>query len=277
MPAGADEQVRSVQEELRRRNIFFGDIDGQRSSEFQEAVKRYQRRKGFGATGQEDGETLRSLDLLARAPGERSPKELEWPEEPVLKSDLRINVPAEAAQISRETGVAPEAIAAGSAKMVAARSRREARSGVRLAGAQPALRSLPQQDGFGRQKVDDRFLRAFVAQYLASLSSAEPQKELRFYADAVNYFFNGMVDRRIIERSLLAYHQRWPDRKYSLVGPARSAFSAQRGEIEVLFQVRFTLRGRSRSVKGQAADRSIINAATQDPRIVAIEEHRIRS
>jgi hypothetical protein len=44
---GADDQVRSTQEELRRRNVYFGDIDGRRSEEYSEALRRYQKRKGL--------------------------------------------------------------------------------------------------------------------------------------------------------------------------------------------------------------------------------------
>src|SRR6187401_2918344 len=85
--APAEEQTRATQEELRRRNIYFGDIDGRTTPEFSEAVKRYQRKKGLTDSGQADRETLRSLGLATREPGEAPPKELEWPEEPVLKSD----------------------------------------------------------------------------------------------------------------------------------------------------------------------------------------------
>ena len=40
--------MRSTQEELRRRNVYFGDIDGRSSGELEQALKRYQRRKGPG-------------------------------------------------------------------------------------------------------------------------------------------------------------------------------------------------------------------------------------
>src|SRR5687767_4862328 len=107
----SDEPVRSVQEELRRRNIYFGDVDGRRTPEFEEAVKRYQKRKGLPSSGAEDRETLRSLKLLAREPGEAPPPELAWPDEPVLKSDAKIDVAQEAERISEETGVAPASVA----------------------------------------------------------------------------------------------------------------------------------------------------------------------
>src|SRR5687768_12491 len=88
----ADDRVRSTQEELRRRNVYFGDVDGRSSRELEQALKRYQARKGLAATGREDRETLRSLGIVTREKGEPAPKELEWPEEPVLKSDVKLDV-----------------------------------------------------------------------------------------------------------------------------------------------------------------------------------------
>src|SRR3954468_2081551 len=58
--SNAQDDLRSVQEELRRRSLYFGDVNGRDSAELQEATKRYQQRKGFAATGKPDRETLKS-------------------------------------------------------------------------------------------------------------------------------------------------------------------------------------------------------------------------
>ena len=65
----AQDEVRSVQEELRRRSLYFGNVDGRESAELAEATRRYQRRKGFTPTGKPDRDTLRSLGLVPRSPG----------------------------------------------------------------------------------------------------------------------------------------------------------------------------------------------------------------
>jgi peptidoglycan hydrolase-like protein with peptidoglycan-binding domain len=59
----ADETTRHVQEELRKRNLYFGDIDGQSTPELIGALKRYQKRKGFEVTGAVDGDTAASLHV----------------------------------------------------------------------------------------------------------------------------------------------------------------------------------------------------------------------
>jgi peptidoglycan hydrolase-like protein with peptidoglycan-binding domain len=59
----ADETTRRVQEELRKRNLYFGDIDGESTPELIGALKRYQQRKGFKATGAVDRDTAVSLHV----------------------------------------------------------------------------------------------------------------------------------------------------------------------------------------------------------------------
>jgi peptidoglycan hydrolase-like protein with peptidoglycan-binding domain len=86
--ARADEETRQVQEELRKRHLFFRDIDGRPSPEYAVALKRYQARQGFAVTGVADGTTLYSLGIGEPA----SPAEgaAELPDVPVLKSDAAL-------------------------------------------------------------------------------------------------------------------------------------------------------------------------------------------
>jgi hypothetical protein len=62
-PLRADETTRHVQEELRKRNLYFGDFDGQSTPELIGALKRYQKRKGFAVTGAVDADTAASLHV----------------------------------------------------------------------------------------------------------------------------------------------------------------------------------------------------------------------
>jgi peptidoglycan hydrolase-like protein with peptidoglycan-binding domain len=80
----ADETVRQVQEELRKRNLYFGNIDGQTSPALVDALKRYQTRKGFPVTGNVDADTATSLHIQATAVAATAT----LPDMPVLKSDI---------------------------------------------------------------------------------------------------------------------------------------------------------------------------------------------
>lgn len=87
----ADDITRQVQEELRKRNLYFGDIDGRVSPSVCGALTSYQQRKGFVANGVLTEETLRSFGL--RPP---SASAATWPDLPVLKSDVAVAAPAPA-------------------------------------------------------------------------------------------------------------------------------------------------------------------------------------
>jgi peptidoglycan hydrolase-like protein with peptidoglycan-binding domain len=59
----ADEEVRSVQKELRKRHLFHGDSTGETSPVLRAAIRRYQQIKGFTPTGLIDWETAASLGI----------------------------------------------------------------------------------------------------------------------------------------------------------------------------------------------------------------------
>jgi peptidoglycan hydrolase-like protein with peptidoglycan-binding domain len=68
----ADDQVRRVQEELRKRHLFYGDTTGEISRALTAAISRYQGQKGFPRTGRLDSETCLSLGIV-KAPVTPSP------------------------------------------------------------------------------------------------------------------------------------------------------------------------------------------------------------
>jgi hypothetical protein len=86
--ARADEQTRQVQEELRKRHLFFRDIDGKPSLEYALALKRYQARQGFHVSGVADEITLYSLGI--GEPTKYAGGVSELPNVPVLKSDAAL-------------------------------------------------------------------------------------------------------------------------------------------------------------------------------------------
>ncbi|HKP04065.1 MAG TPA: peptidoglycan-binding domain-containing protein [Chthoniobacterales bacterium] len=167
----ADEETRQVQEELRKRHLFFRDIDGRPSLEYAIALKRYQARQGFAVTGLADEMTLYSLGI--GEPASPAEGKADLPDIPVLKSDaaLREQRPAPAPVPTKEQN----------------------------AGA-----------------VAKSEIHAFLRRYFDASQSANPQDELAFYADRVEYFDHGAVDKPYIRNELAVYDQRWPVRKYSL-------------------------------------------------------------
>src|SRR3954462_7681621 len=82
----AEDRVRQVQEELRKRHLYFGDIDGRDNTELHSALKRYQTRKGFAVSGEIDSAPAASLALPLVLTVAKE-KNTALPDEPVLKGD----------------------------------------------------------------------------------------------------------------------------------------------------------------------------------------------
>ncbi|HEX8679891.1 MAG TPA: peptidoglycan-binding domain-containing protein [Chthoniobacterales bacterium] len=271
----AQEDLRSVQEELRRRDLYFGDVNGRDSSELQEATRRYQQRKGFAATGRPDRETLKSLGLVPRSPDEPAPQELAWPNEPVLPSDEKIDPVAVASALNEETGVPPAAVVSKkmAAEATSPSARRAAADAAGSAAAPPVDR---QQKPKNSPVITPPELARFASDYFAATSSNDVKRQLKFYADNVKYYRNGTIDRRIVEQSLRRYHARWPSRRYTMGSSVSYSRINPKGEIMLTFPVSFTLRNGQRTVRGQTSNQLWISSATVDPRITAISEQRIR-
>jgi peptidoglycan hydrolase-like protein with peptidoglycan-binding domain len=268
----AQDDLRSVQEELRRRSLYFGDVNGRDSGELQEAMKRYQKRKGFTPTGKPDRETLKSLGLVPRSPNEPAPQELAWPAEPVLPSDEKINPVAVAKALNAETGIAPAAVVP---KDLAARSslrrKKKAVSDEPMAAALP-----PDKRPRNSPAIAPTDLSRFVGDYFTAMMSNDIKRQIKYYADNVDYYRNGKIDRRIIEQTLRRYQARWPNRRYTIGSGIHYGPITPRGEIVMTFPVSFTLKDGRRTVRGQTQNRLSISAATLDPRIASISEQRIR-
>ena len=262
-----------MQEELRRRSLYFGNVDGRDSAELHEATKRYQARKGFVASGKADRETLRSLGLVPRSPNEPAPKELDWPAEPVLPSDEKIDPVAVAGALNEETGIAPSAVV--SKKLANHRGVSPQRPPPNSSA--PTIAPDPNVNRPANSPViAPSALSRFVGDYFAAMSSNDIKRQLKFYADNVDYYRNGKIDRRIVEQTLRRYQTRWPNRRYTMGTAIRYSPINSRGEIVMTFPVTFTLKDGRRTVKGSTDNRLAISAATLDPRIASISEQRIR-
>jgi hypothetical protein len=227
----ADEETRQVQEELRKRHLYFRDIDGRESSEYSMALKRYQQRKGFAQTGRADEVTLYSLGI-----GEPpSPAEgvSELPDVPVLKSDAALREPT---------------------------------------STRPPVPTRAQNAG----AVSKAEIRTFLRRYFDACQSPNPEDELSFFADRVDYFDHGAVDRPYIKNELAVYDQRWPTRKYNLgdsVSVVRTGNNTV-ARIRVAFQVANTEHNRT---AGGRTDNTFNLAKQGDSlEIVAIKEARVR-
>ncbi|HEX4639952.1 MAG TPA: peptidoglycan-binding protein [Chthoniobacterales bacterium] len=227
----ADEETRQVQEELRKRHLFFRDIDGRPSHELALAVKRYQQRMGFAQTGVADDITLYSLGIgEPPSPAEGAGN---LPDVPVLKSDA--SVP--------DTNRSPP----------------------------PAPTKAQNAGAVAKAEIHD-----FLRRYFDACQSRNSDDELAFYAERVEYFDHGVVDRPYIKNELAVYDQRWPARKYTLGDSLRVVRTGNNtvAKIRVSFEVANTEHNRKAS--GRTDDTFSLAKRGDSLEIVSLKEARVR-
>lgn len=249
-PARADETVRQVQEELRKRNLYFGNIDGQNSPVLTDALKRYQTRKGFAVTGKVDPDTATSLRI--QLPAVASAQTL--PDVPVLKSDSASELPE-------------------SQRLALQREAEERGDG-------PPSPPPPAESPALSQDVTPEQVTRFVQDYLRDAEQADVAAQVKYYAFPVRYFDHGEVAESFVARDTANYVKRWPARKYTLTSPVRFFASGKEGETEIEFTIAFELRSNGRTTKNKATGRTknwwSVRKEGDDLKIVAIREERVR-
>lgn len=248
----ADETIRQVQEELRKRNLYFGDVDGRTSPELAGALKRYQSRKGFAVTGTVDEEIMLSLQVKTRTLAAHKPEN--WPDMPVLKSDT-------ARAISEPHRIALEKAA-------------EENLDSSPSPVPPAESPAPDQN------LTPERVTKFVENYLHDAETADVAAQVKYYGFPITYFDHGSVDQQFVAKDTSDYVKRWPERKYKLVAPVSFFASGKEGETNVEFTIEFNLKSNARKDKNTASGRTrnfwAIRPEGDELKIIAIKEQRIR-
>lgn len=227
----ADEETRQVQEELRKRHLFFRDIDGRPSLEYAIALKRYQARQGFAVTGVADEITLYSLGIGEPAPPAEGAKDL--PDLPVLKSDAAL----------RELRPRPAPVP----------------SKAQNAGA-----------------VAKAEIRTFLRRYFDACQSVNPNDELGFYGERVEYYDHGAVDKPYIQNELAVYNQRWPSRKYTMGDSLRIVRAGNNTIVKVRVAFEVANLEHSRKATGRTDDTFNLAKRGDSLEIVSVKEARVR-
>jgi hypothetical protein len=274
MVACGDEQIRRIQEELRKRNLYFGEIDGKGSEETIRALQRYQSRKGFKPTGELDAETLSSLNIASAPPDSAS-----WPEVPVLKSDTAKELKEEdrkfldslepiAEPPPEEVIVLPPKPDAPIAEPTPSRPKKE--TVVRPKEDRPEVKdSQPPAPGISEASAED-----FVRDYLEVCETNRLASEMAFYADKVKYFDHGTVTRSFIERDVAAFYKRWPSRSYELLD--FKVLHQDGDQATVKFRIAFNYRGARHKVAGKTDNVFAIQRKGEQMKFTAMREQRLR-
>lgn len=241
----ADEKIRQAQEELRKRNLYFGNVDGQESPELSGALKRYQTRKGFAVTGSVDTETATSLHIQTTAVSAGS-----LPDLPVLRSDAARELPA------------PERVAL----------ERAADENADLA---PSPFPPAEPPGPGQDLTPER-VNKLVADYLRDAETDDAAAQVKYFAYPIKYFDHGSVDEQFVLKDVRNYLKHWPQRKYTL-SPSVSFFAGGReNETIVEFLIAYDVRNKNHTASGRTKNWWTLRAEGDELKIVAIREQRLR-
>jgi hypothetical protein len=240
-----DEKTRQVQEELRKRNLYFGNVDGQQSPELADALKRYQNRKGFAATGSIDEETAISLHIQKSGASARA-----LPDLPVLRSDA-------ARELPDRQRVALEKLA-------------EENLDPSPTPLPPAESPAPGQD-----LSPDRVTK-FVADYLRDAETDDVAAQVKYFVYPIDYFDHGAVDEQYVLRDVRNYLKRWPQRKYVLSPPVTFLASGKEDETLVEFVITYNVRNNKHTGSGRTKNWWTLRPEGSELKIVAIREQRLR-
>ena len=290
----ADEITRRVQEELRKRNLYFGDVDGVASIQLAAALHRYQERKGFSPTGEADTDTLFSLNILQ--PGQTPPPR------PVVAANIHAeNSPPSASSpavppplVSREGGPTaftwPDIVVLRSdaarpspspddAEAAATRAENAlAGTGTARTHATPTPAPPPAASGTRRRPTTEE-VHDFLTRYLQAGQNNDAGEEMRFYGERVAYYGEGTVDQAYIARDVARYDHRWPERRFALIEPVTISVAPDHDpdKFVVNFRYGFNVRNPRYSVGGKADNVWVV--AGPEPagwKIVSMKEERVR-
>jgi hypothetical protein len=232
----ADDQIAAVQEKLKARGLYYGEIDGENSNDTAAAITRFQVRSGLQVTGELNEETLQGLGL-----------ELSKPVGPA------------------EDGSVP--------RTEAWRALREQdREFLKQTTSPQPTERTPDQSS-DASEIDQ--IQDFVAGFVVAGINWDVEPELQFYADEVDYYDNGFVSKDFIRNDISRYNQRWPERRYWLEGDV-DILDVTTDGIEVRFQIRYVVRNQQRESSGRAVKTLMLRKTPNNLEIRSVKEKTLR-
>jgi peptidoglycan hydrolase-like protein with peptidoglycan-binding domain len=271
---GAEENVRAVQSKLSDEGCYFGEIDGAYSSDFSAALSRYQIRNGLPITGQLDTETSKALGAKpAVGPSTAASEQSSETWRGLRKREQRTSTSARrsepAVTEARETSspVDNETPPTGT-ETPQQTTPVEARTSAET--TQPA--SAPPATGSADEFSTDR-LRDYVAAFVLAGLDKNVGAETEFFADRVDYYDQGMMDREKIREDLKSYDERWPERHFWVAGKINVEPQSE-NRVRVTFPLGFKLRNGNKQSSGKVDKTLVLEPAGDDLQIVAVNERK---
>jgi peptidoglycan hydrolase-like protein with peptidoglycan-binding domain len=236
LSANADPQIAAVQQALKSHVFYLGDVTGEIDNATAAAITRFQARRGLEVTGELNEQTLQALGLDAAPP-----------------------VPAATSERS-------------SARPEPWRALREQDKEFlkQLDSARPT-----QTEG---QALDADLLdqiRDFVAGFVVVGIDENVEAELQFYAPKASYYDSGVVTKDFIRRDIRRYNQKWPTRRYWLVGDIRLLNDPQEDPVEVQYRIRYAVKNQQQESTGTAIKTVKLQKTSSGFEITSVRERTL--
>lgn len=114
-------------------------------------------------------------------------------------------------------------------------------------------------------------LRDYVAAFVLAGLDRNVGAETEFFADRVQYYDQGIMDREKIRQDLKRYDERWPERHFWVAGSIN--IEPQNDErLQVTFPLGFKLRNGNKQLSGKVEKTLVLERAGDDLQIVAVNE-----
>lgn len=260
----ADPETRAVQERLKNKGLYFGEVTGESSPETTNALRRYQVRSGLTVSGELDPQTAASLGMkVPRQPAAVPPA----PGVPtnVVESDrdfLRGGEDSAPAELPPQKAPVREDRAPAKKNTSVERSQKT---------TEEKLRPQPAQEE-AAPAITAEEVRTLLTRYLHAGETDNLDAQTAFFSDRVDYFRHGMVGRRFIRQDTATYNRRWPSRQYELLRDLEVRPGGTPGRVQAHFRLRFQVGRGTNSARGVTANTATIQRENGRLKIVALKE-----
>lgn len=293
----ADDNVRDVQTKLREEGFYSGEIDGAYSRDFSAALSRYQIRKGLPISGQLDAETSEALGAKpAVGPSTANTEQSSETWRRLRKGERRTSTTVRRSETAateaqeRSSPTDNETPTTGSEmpsrSVPAAKARTSAETTEPVSAPPSAARTSTQttdpvstppaivaDNGPAAPEFSSERLRDYVAAFVLAGLDKNVGAETEFFADRVEYYDSGTMDREKIREDLKRYDERWPDRHFWVAG-AINIEPQSENRVRVTFPLGFKLRNGNKNSSGKINKTLVLEAAGDDFQIVAVSERK---
>jgi peptidoglycan hydrolase-like protein with peptidoglycan-binding domain len=280
----ADDNVREVQTKLSDEGFYFGEIDGAYSSDLSAALSRYQIRNGLPITGQLDAETSKALgakpavgpSTAATEQGSETWRRLRKGERRTSTKAPKTSSPTDNEMPATATEMPPRSTPAGTARTSAetagpASSAPGTFAETRESASAPPGTAL--DAGSLAPEVSTERLRDYVAAFVLAGLDKNVGAETEFFADRVEYYDSGTMDREKIREDLKRYDERWPERHFWLAGKITIEPQSD-NRVRVTFPLGFKLHNGNKQSSGKVDKTLVLEPAGDDLQIVAVNERK---